>query len=177
MGNLIDDLTNGTTTVKALHAFDQLDPIDLDFMLGRWTGAEIPTGHPLDRLLEASNWYGKEFVDADNVHPLVLSKRNGQTYKTTPMMLMMTLGMNVPIFKNLAMKPINGLVTRLVATHKSKARMRMLDFRGKTSATMIYDRLPIHDHFRKIDEHTVMGLMDFKGVENPYFFILQREAE
>ena len=107
----LDNLRIGTTTQNALEIFDQLAPVGLDFMLGRWTGAEIPTGHPLDGLLAASNWYGKEFIDADNVHPLVLSKQNGRTYKTMPMMLMMRLGMNVPLFKQPFMKPINGLVT------------------------------------------------------------------
>lgn len=173
----LDRLTAGVSTDKALKLFDQLEPVPLDFMLGRWTGAEIPTNHPLDGLLGASNWYGKEFIDPDNVHPLVLAWANGNTYKTTPMMLMMKLGMSVPIFKQPFMKPINGLVTSLVSTKKSKARLRMIDYRGKTSATMIYDRLPIHDHFRKIDEHSVMGLMDFKGEKHPYFFMLMREAK
>ena len=88
---------------------------------------------------------------------------------------MMRLGMNVPLFKQPFMKPINGVVTSIISTNKSKARLRMVDYRGKTSATMIYDRLPIHDHFRKFDDHSVMGLMDFKGQENPYFFMLMRE--
>ena len=181
MGNFISDqisldkLKLGLSTKQALELFDRLEPVEIDFMLGRWTGSEIPTGHPLDGLLEASNWYGKEFIDGDNVHPLVLSKQSGRTYKTTPMMLMMRLGMNVPIFKQPFMKPLNGFVTSIVSTNKSKARLRMVDYRGKTSATMIYDWLPIHDHFRRFDEQSVMGLMDFKGQENPYFFLLMRE--
>ncbi|MFK7803143.1 MAG: DUF4334 domain-containing protein, partial [Anaerolineae bacterium] len=165
----------------ALAIYDRLETVDLEFMLGRWSGAEIPTDHPLDGLLAASNWHGKRFIDPDNVHPLVLTTAfrfgNGRKYSTTPMMLMMNLGMAVPLFKQTWMKPVNGLVTRLVETKKSKARMRMVDYRGKTSATMIYDRLPIHDHFRKLGEDAVMGLMDFKGQQTPYFFILEREND
>lgn len=171
-----DDLMAGVTTAQALTAFDRLEPVDSEFMLGRWVGAEIPTNHPMDGLLDASNWYGKHFIDLNNVHPLILSGRNGQTYSMIPFLFLMNLGINVPAFKKPAMKPINGFVTRLVKTSKSHARMRMVDFRGKTSATMIYDRLPIHDHFRKLNNDSVMGLMDFKGQADPYFFMLKREA-
>jgi len=49
-----------TTTEIALQLFDALDPVSLDFMLGRWQGSGLQTNHPMDGLLEASNWYGKE---------------------------------------------------------------------------------------------------------------------
>lgn len=177
MDKMITELKLGKTTADALAVYDGLEAVDLEFMLGPWSGAEIPTSHPLDGLLEASNWHGKRFIDPDNVHPLVLKTMGGRKYSTTPMMLMMNLGMNIPLFKQSWMKPVNGMVTRLVSTQKSKARLRMVDYRGKNSATMIYDRLPIHDHFRKIDDDGVMGLMDFKGQANPYFFLLQREKK
>ncbi len=170
-----DDLKTGITTDKALKLFDGLAPITLESMIGRWVGAEIPTQHPMDGLLEASNWHGKHFIDADHVHPLILSGRNGQTYSTIPLLFLMNLGLRVPLFKKPFMKPINGIVTRLVQTQKSHARIRMINFRGKTSATMIYDRLPIHDHFRKFEDGTLMGLMDFKGQDRFYFFMLKRE--
>lgn len=39
----------------------------------------------------------------------------------------------------------------------------MVEYRGIVSATMIYDHLPINNHFHMIDEGSVLGLMDFKG--------------
>jgi hypothetical protein len=51
----------------------------------------------------------------------------------------------------------------------------MITYRGKSSATMIYDQLPINDVFRKIDEDAVFGVMDLKGMKSPFFFILRRE--
>jgi hypothetical protein len=42
---------------------------------------------------------------------------------------------------------------------------------------MIYDHLPVHDAFRRVDERTVLGLMDEKGVERPYLFLLEREGD
>ncbi len=40
---------------------------------------------------------------------------------------------------------------------------------------MIYDKLPINDVFRKIDQDAVFGVMDLKGRQSPFFFILRRE--
>jgi hypothetical protein len=51
----------------------------------------------------------------------------------------------------------------------------MTNFRGKASATMIYDQLPVLDVFRNVDEDTVLGLMDLKGIKRPFFFLLHRE--
>ena len=56
-----------TETVFAF--YDGLAAADVNFMLGRWRGEGLNTGHPLDGVLERFGWYGKEFVDADNVHP------------------------------------------------------------------------------------------------------------
>ncbi len=46
-------------------------------MFGTWHGAELPTGHPLDGLLTASGWWGKQFVDAETVHPLLFPTADG----------------------------------------------------------------------------------------------------
>ncbi len=64
---------------------------------------------------------------------------------------------------------------RLLKTDKSNARLRMIEFRGKSSATMIYDEKPINDVFRRIDQNTVLGWMDLKDQAQPYFFILIRD--
>ena len=40
---------------------------------------------------------------------------------------------------------------------------------------MIYDRKPIIDYFRKIDDDRVLGLMEMRGMERPFFFLLTRE--
>jgi len=43
------------------------------------------------------------------------------------------------------------------------------------SATMIYDQLPIHDVFRKLDDNTVLSVMDNRHVKDPFFFKLKRD--
>lgn len=51
----------------------------------------------------------------------------------------------------------------------------MITYRGKSSATLIYDHLPIHDVFRMVDDDTVFAVMDMKGMSRPFFFMLRRE--
>lgn len=94
-----------TIPEAALNLFDELDGVSIPFMMGRWIGSGFPTHYPMDGLLEATGWYGKEFLNADEVHPL------------------------------------------------------------------------LHDMFRKVDTNTVLGLMDYKGVDSPFFFILKRELD
>ena len=46
---------------SALSWFDTLASLEPEFMIGRWRGVALPTGHPLDGVLEALGWYGKAF--------------------------------------------------------------------------------------------------------------------
>jgi hypothetical protein len=51
-----------------------------------------------------------------------------------------------------------------------------VEHRGVASAAMLYDHLPIVDIFRRLDEHTLLGVMDARGISQPFFFILRREV-
>ena len=63
----------------------------------------------------------------------------------------------------------------LLSTKRPAARLRMVEYRGVVTGTMIYDALPINDHFRAVDEDTLLGAMDFRGMESPFMFVLRRE--
>ena len=46
---------------------------------------------------------------------------------------------------------------------------------------MVYDRMPVLDHFKKVDADTVMGIMNGKlagtfGIDDLYYFWLERDA-
>ncbi len=163
-----------TTTEVALQLFDELESVDIEFMIGRWKGSGFHTNHQMDGLLEAFNWYGKEFVSAEHVHPLLFSDGNS-IFKVDPNPLVMNLGLSLPIPRNEAIKPFYSSLNKMLKTEESKARIRMMEHRGKISATMIYDYLPINDVFRKVDNDTVLGLMDYKSIPQPFFFTLKRE--
>ncbi len=162
------------TTAQALELFDSLDPVDLEFMIGRWQGSELPTSHPMDGWLKASNWYGKEFIDAEQVHPLLFRSGQKSIIKVAPHPRLMLWALRSPMLKHAFFKPALALGTRLLQTNRSQARLRMMVHRGQLTATMIYDYLPINDSFRKVDNHTVLGIMDFKALPQPFFFLLRR---
>ena len=54
------------------------------------------------------------------------------------------------------------------------ATLRSVRYRGVPTATMVYDQHPIFDHFRKLKDDLVLGVMDRKGDAFPLFFFLRR---
>lgn len=172
--NLIQQ-SGKTTTEEALTIFDQLEVINLEFMLGQWKGYGIHTNHPMDGVLEFFAWYGKEFVSPEQVHPLLFIDNHNQVTAITPNPTFIQLAAHWDrLPKAIFLKWIFRLSFPLLKTQKYKARLRMMEYRQQVSATMIYDELPIQDTFRKVDQNTVLGVMDFKAVPQPFFFMLKR---
>lgn len=163
------------TAQAALEFFDSLPPVNLEFMIGRWHGFEITTGHPQDGILAAMQWYGKEFEDAETVHPLLVLNGRGIPFRIRPLPTLVYASVRYPWLKSPRWQPLSRLGMRLLKTQRSQARLRMVEYRGQLSATMIYDALPINDHFRRVNENSVMGMMDFKGLSQPYPFGLYRD--
>lgn len=173
---LLEMLLNDSqlTQQKAFAFYDTLDAVSEDFMYGKWRGKELSTGHPMDGLLKATKWYGKCFTDAETVHPLMFQKRNGEHYYINPGWLPMHASLDkIPRSMVHVVFPFVSIFMR---TKTSKARLRMLEYRGKISAAMIYDQHAICDIFRKVDADTVVGVMDLKGLPGQgYFFVLERQ--
>ncbi|MFW6237423.1 MAG: DUF4334 domain-containing protein [Desulfosudaceae bacterium] len=168
-----------TTTEEALAIFDSLQRVETDFMRGTWQGAGFPTEHFLDGVLEACHWYGKRFDSPELVHPLLFTARSGRLIRVNPRLVMpgMRLIKYLPFLKSGWMGRIFQFCLPLFATRRSRARLRSTNYRGESSATMIYDQLPINDIFRKVDADTVLGAMDMKGSSRPFFFVLRREKQ
>ena len=174
---LLRDLTNKSSMSmeEALALCDALPIVDIDTMIGRWRGTEISTHHRLDGLLETFGWYGKEFIDRDHVHPLLFLDRRRHLFALDPKRLPVNLALKVPIPRMRLLRQALLAVRFALQTRQTRARVRMLEYRGKVSASMIYDNLPIYDTFRLIDHDTLLGVMDFKGSEQPFFFKLHRD--
>jgi len=51
------------------------------------------------------------------------------------------------------------------------AVLETINFRSKTSISMIYNYLPMIDHFRKVDNYNAMGIMEIKGNLSVYFYL------
>lgn len=50
-----------------------------------------------------------------------------------------------------------------VEAMEGEASLWLEEFRGEVTASMVYDGRPVHDHFKRVDENTVMGIMNGKG--------------
>ncbi len=164
---------------EALALFDGLEPVDVAFMIGSWRGEGFSSGHPLDGLLEACHWQGKRFESAEDVHPLVFATGRGdRTCCVDPQWVGPFLGLaeRLRFPPSAAFGRLFQLLLPLLATSRSRARLRMTTYRGRSSATMIYDQLPILDVFRRIDADTVLGVMDRKGMTALFFFVLRRDS-
>ncbi len=139
-------------TTTALDAlWADLQVLDASEMLGAWRGGDFATGHPANALLTAIGWHGKRFDALLDGHPLICRGEDGELYSNT--------------------KYAGG----------GYSSLWNVGFRGEVTATMVYDAMPVFDHFKKVDDTCVMGIMNGKleaafGTADPYYFWLEREA-
>lgn len=158
------------STNEAAQVFERLEPVSIDFMIGKWRGEELFTGSPMDGFLEATGWAGKEFADAETVFPLVFFTDTTQTetFYVDP------AAVSKPDFVSKYQGGHLGERRAEVETHAPTARLRMIDYKGVVSAAMIYDQIPTIDRFRQINDSCVMGVMNARGQTAPYYFRLNR---
>jgi len=128
-----------------------LAPATVECMLGSWRGGDFSTGHPASALLERLRWHGKRFDGPLEAHPLICRAEDGSLYSNTE------------------------------AAGGGLASLWEIDFRGEVTATMVYDAMPVFDHFKVVDHDTVMGVMSGKleplfGTADPYYFWLERSG-
>jgi hypothetical protein len=128
-----------------------LRPLAVEEMLGSWRGGDFETGHPASRLLEKIGWHGKRFDAPLEAHPLICRDADGALYSNS------------------------------AAAGGGLASLWDIRFRGEVTATMVYDAMAVFDHFKAVDDSTVMGIMNGKlepafGTADPYYFWLERES-
>lgn len=171
------ELEAGASSGDVLELFDSLPVVRVDELVGTWRGNGIDTRHPFDGLLERFGWYGKRFGGPEDAQPLLFSASRGRVVSINPAFV------PVGFLLKIADKLNNPVVARLfrilmplMATSKPRARLRMVEYRGVSSAAMVYDALPICDPFRKVDDDTLLCAMDLRGLDAPYLFVLRRDA-
>lgn len=169
-------LQHRATLEQALAFYDSLPAVTVEQVLGRWRGEELATGCPLDGMLERMGWYGKYCDSAEDVHPLVFRSPGGGLTTVNPALVPMG---QVLRFAHLARRPeaarLFALLRPLMRTRRPRARLRMTEYRGVVTATMVYDALPVNDVFRAVDADTLVGSMDLRGMEHPLLFVLRRD--
>ncbi|MDR1214987.1 MAG: DUF4334 domain-containing protein [Propionibacteriaceae bacterium] len=159
---------------EAWALFDSLEPVAVERLTGLWRGRELRAGCALEGLLTSCRWYGKRFIDPEHVQPTIFARPDGSLFAVNPSLL--------PMWPSLNRVPA-GLMGRAfdlarpgLITRGYHARLRALECRGRVSAAMVYDRLPVIDSFRRIDPDRLLGVMDLKGSpdSNLLFFTLER---
>lgn len=172
---LREGISERLSVEEALRFFDSLPAINTGDMVGEWKGASLPTSNPLDGLLEELGWEGKAVIDSENVHPLIFRNRRNEPYSLNSKQIPISL---LPLASTMARSElVASLLSRMgpaLKTEEPTARLRTVEYRGVTTATMIYDYLPINDIFRKIDDNMVLGVMDMRDAPDPFFFILKK---
>jgi hypothetical protein len=163
------------TQQEAWELFDSLGSVGLDEVMGLWRGRELFCGHPLEGLLTACNWYGKRFESSEVVYPMLFCRRNGRIFSTNPRRMPLSVALN-----RLPDTLIRGLFRcayPYVATTKKGAHLEMREYRGLTSVAMVYEGLAVTDYFRRLDDGSLLGIMDLANDKSgkKFFFILSRE--
>ena len=149
MDDTLQKVLDGTacTAEEAFAAFDKLEAMTIDDMMGRWTLHEVNTGH-LIGWAARTGWSARKDIlwcgrgASFGVHH---SADKTELYAVNPKL--------VPLEADLPKEDIVGTVIEtarfLMETKDSKARLRMVEFRGRVTACMLYDDRPIIDAFVK----------------------------
>ena len=161
----------------AVDAFRSLPAVEPHELVGLWRGLGIPTGHPLDGVLENLGWFGKRFRPDMCVDALLF--RVGQRLiAIDPARIPLRLALR---FRNIgrmgAARHLFSCLQRGLRAKGPVALLKTMPFDGVASAAIVYDHQPIVDYFRRIDKQRIMGAMTISGDDRIYFFELERVDE
>ncbi|ANM13156.1 MULTISPECIES: GXWXG domain-containing protein [unclassified Rhizobium] len=155
--------------------FDALDPVLPAEMIGLWRGVGIPSGHPLDGVLENLQWFGKRFHADLSADALLFQWKPGRLVPLDPALIpiRMTI-LFAPFGRTFVARNWLSYMQKVFRARGTTAsfKLRMID--GGETAAMVYDRRPIVDYFRWIKDDELAGMMVVEGDERRYFFRLQR---
>lgn len=161
------------TRRDAFHFYDELDTVDISRMKGLWIRKKLPKASWFSESFSEINWYGKEFISSHSGYPLVMEKRNKERYYLNPSALTF-----LPLRQGFTLlyKPSFLLFSPLLRTKRPKAVLEMTEYRGKVSATLLYERQDIKDIYRKIDDQTLFGITEFgNSGKQASFFLLEKD--
>ncbi|EME17691.1 hypothetical protein G419_18459 [Rhodococcus triatomae BKS 15-14] len=143
--------------VEKLLAAEKVDPRVLDEL---WARLDVVN---IDGL--SGRWRGRGFDTGHRTNPLLAASRwYGKTF---------TSRFSV---QPLVCRGEDGELFSDVKTGKGEASLWMVEFRGESTATMVYDGMPVFDHFKRVDETMLVGVMNGKGVLDNgehYWFVLE----
>ena len=143
-------------------------------MIGLWTGRGVPSGHPLDGVLENLGWFGKLFTAQMRADASLFRGGERRLVAIDPAWIPLRLALRFhKLGRTRAASNLFSYLLRRLRANGPVASLKAMPFQGVISAAMVYDRQPIVDHFRRIDDGRVMGAMIVEGYDGVYFFELE----
>lgn len=140
---------------RVVALWDRLVPARVDDIAGsRWRGTGLDTGHPMFATLGEMRWWGKDFTDPRKVDPILVTDESGEVVPDTS------------------------------ATGGGGASLWEVSFRDRPTASMVYDRLPVIDHFAVVTSDadgrptTLLAVMHGRSTVSGgehFWFVLDRE--
>jgi hypothetical protein len=140
---------------------DGVDPAELDAI---W--AALDTVEP-EEILGA--WKGADFATGHRLHDALVAVRwHGKRFDA------------VDDAKPLMCRGEDGELFSNIKLGRGEASLWPVGFRGETTASMVYDGQPVIDHFKRVDDRTLMGIMNGKPElvldgGRHYYFLLERD--
>ncbi|ODV89284.1 hypothetical protein CANCADRAFT_3912 [Tortispora caseinolytica NRRL Y-17796] len=154
---------------EALEFYLDLEPMELHELRGGWKGSTLYTDHPLDNKMASFGWHGMFFKNNEVVYPSIWNANDGSKFIADPLKV-------ITAVQSSTAPDIMGSPQSYLTTSDS-ARIRMVVSYDHPTATLIYNNLPIYDSFKRIDDDRIVGLVDMKGVDKPYFFMMTRDPD
>ncbi|RZL83769.1 MAG: DUF4334 domain-containing protein [Rhodococcus sp. (in: high G+C Gram-positive bacteria)] len=114
-------------------------------------------------------WKGDDFATGHRLHEKLFASRwHGKTF------------LSLEDAKPLICRDADGNLFSDVKSGNGEASLWNIEFRGEVTATMVYDSAPIFDHFKRVDDSTLMGIMNGKSAlvlddGRHYYFLLERD--
>ena len=126
--------------------------------------ADLDTVRPADML---GSWRGGEFVTGHAMNGL-LTKIGwyGKNF------------ISLSEVQPLVCRNESGELYSNTSVGKGEASLWAIEFRGEVTASMVYDGQPVIDHFKRVDDTTVMGIMNGTGGligGRHFYFYLERD--
>lgn len=155
--------------------FKTLQPVLPEEMIGLWRGSEIAADHPLDGVLENLAWFGKRFQPDLKADALLFQFTPGSLVPLEPAAFPIRLAIRLaPLARTKLARAIFPRLQQVLRAHGTTAMLTLRMVDGEETAAMVYDKLPIADYFRRVDENEVAGMMVVDGDERRYFFRLRK---
>jgi hypothetical protein len=167
--------TRNIDQASAISWFGSLPPVLPAEMVGVWQGEGIPSGHPLDGVLENLNWFGKRFHADLRADALLFQWRPGRLVPIEPAFFPIRTVVGLAGFgRTFIARNWFSHLQKVFRARGTTASVGLRTVDGNETAAMAYDRQPVVDFFRRVGDNEVAGMMVVDGDERRFFFRLRR---